>query len=297
MKLVAREPERLHLVLRDLDAERVLALIESGADLEAGRGGGVGDEVDDRFVAHKRAAPPVLGDPREHAVLNLVPLAGTGWVVGDADGEADLVGEALQTGLPGPAAGRVAAAGVGGDEQLGGVLVALVAHREPPAANRLDREGGGVVVDADAHPAVVGGEVVDTVGDGFAEIRVDEVVDPNGDGLALGLPFAAGVAEFADEFLLLGVNRDDRLALALHLGGLAGDVPELSVPIGVSGALERLLRALEAINPSRRASPRSSGDWRDDPARSIRRRAAAGSCKSRATATLDRHATRVRRGR
>lgn len=77
------------------------------------------------------------------------------------------------------------------------------------------------MIDADADPAVVGGEVIDAVGDGFAEVRVDEVVDTYRYGLALGLPLAAAVAEVADELLLLGVDGDDGLGLALPRGASA----------------------------------------------------------------------------
>ena len=51
----------------DLDALWIFALIEFGADLEAGVGGGCGDQLDDGAVAAERLAPPVDGDEREQA--------------------------------------------------------------------------------------------------------------------------------------------------------------------------------------------------------------------------------------
>ncbi len=64
------------------------------------------------------------------------------------------------------------AAAVGSDRQGGGVRVALCAELLPPAADRLDGELGGVVVDPDVDPADVVGEVVDAVGGGLAQLGV-----------------------------------------------------------------------------------------------------------------------------
>src|SRR3990170_1428465 len=66
-----------------------------------------------------------------------------------------LVAEPLQLPLPEPQAEAVAAAGVGGDQQPGGLGVERLAHRAPPAADALDGEGRGVMVRADAHPSLV----------------------------------------------------------------------------------------------------------------------------------------------
>lgn len=55
----------------------------------------------------------------------------------------------------------VAAAGIGGDEDLACVGVARLADLLPPRLVRHDGERRRVVVDADAHEPVVGGQVVD----------------------------------------------------------------------------------------------------------------------------------------
>jgi hypothetical protein len=47
----------------------------------------------------------------------------------------------------------VAAAAVGGDQQATGLRIAGAAHALPPAADRIDGEAGGIVVDADTHPS------------------------------------------------------------------------------------------------------------------------------------------------
>ena len=48
------------------------------------------------------------------------------------------------------------------------------AHPLPPAANAIDGELRGVVIDADADPALVVEQVVDAIGNGFAQRRSEE---------------------------------------------------------------------------------------------------------------------------
>ena len=116
----------------------------------------------------------------------------------------------------------------------------------PPAADRLDGERGGVVVGAHADPTGVGGQVVDAVGVGLAQGGVDEVVDLDRFGLSRGAPFRAGVLVLADQFLLLGVHADHRVARGQVLAGLLVEVGELGVPVGVLPALEGLGVGLQA---------------------------------------------------
>ena len=70
----------------DFDAGRIRIGVDLGTDLEAGFGGGGGDQLDNDLMADERFAAPVLGDEREEAVLDLVPLAGTRRQVADSDG-------------------------------------------------------------------------------------------------------------------------------------------------------------------------------------------------------------------
>ena len=122
---------------------------------------------------------PASGDERKETVLELVPLAGAWRKVKNGDCESEFIGELLQLDLPEAHARAVAAAAIGRDRQATGLRVALVTHRGPPGAYRIDRESRSIVVDPDADPAFVIGDVIDPVGRGAAERRVDEVMDPN----------------------------------------------------------------------------------------------------------------------
>src|SRR5205823_2941466 len=185
-------------------------------------------------------------DESEHAMFDAVPLAGARWMVGDGDGQAGPVGELLQLDLPEPDAGAVGAAAVGGDQQTLGLGVALATHAPPPAADALDGEAGGVVVDADTDPALVGGDVVDAVGHGAALAADDEVVHAHLLGAALAAQLAAGILEIADQLLLLGVDGDGRLAASPEALDRSVDVLELRVAVGMLGSFAGLGVGLQA---------------------------------------------------
>ena len=73
-------------------------------------------------------------------------------------------------------------------------------------------ELGGVVVDADADPTLVPAQVIDPLGDGLAQLLVREVLGADLLRLAPAMPLPPGIAEIPDQFLLLRIDRDDRLA-------------------------------------------------------------------------------------
>ena len=158
-----------------------------------------------------------------------------------------LVGEPLQLDLPQSRAVAVGAAAVGGDRQPGSVRVALGSEVLPPGADRVDRELGGVVVDADVDIPLVELEVVDAVGDRLAELLVLEVVDAHELWLALQMPLAPAVLEVADQLLLLAIDRNHGPAgNDRRLRGLV-DVLKLGVAVGMGGPLLGLDVGLQRV--------------------------------------------------
>ena len=92
------------------------------------------------------------------------------------DRHLQLVGELLQFDLPQACAHIVGAAAVRRDRQLTHIGIALASDPRDPGADRSDRELGGVVGDADADPAGIGGGIVDAVWNDLAFLLVLEVV-------------------------------------------------------------------------------------------------------------------------
>src|SRR6516162_3830840 len=240
MEFAVLDVKGRHLGVGDDNAFGVLASVELAAHGEAGFGGGGRDQLDNHAITDEGLGTPVLADEGEQPVLDFVPLAGAGRQVADRDVETELVCQLLQFAFPQADPRAVAAAAVGGDQQSSGVGVARPPDLAPPLADAVDREGGGVVVDADAHPPSIRGQIIDPIGHRATEFFDQKVVDPNLLRIALGAIFAAVVAKVPDQFLFLGVDRDHRLLFAQSRRHLRVDMGELGIAVGMSNSATRL---------------------------------------------------------
>src|SRR5207237_8185174 len=118
---------------------------------------------------------------------------------------------------------------------------------EPPLADAVHREGGRVMVDADTHPSAIRGKIVDAIGHRAAEFLDQEIMDPDLFRMAVGAILAAIVAELSDQFLFLGVDRDDRFLFGHRSGALRVDMGDLCIPVVVGFALLGFAIALDSI--------------------------------------------------
>ncbi len=117
MKGVAVEVQECHVFVRHLDAWPIGASVQFGVQVKSRFGCRSGDEVHDYRVVEQRLAAPILGDEGEQAVLDLVPLAGAGGQVANADRQPGFISQFLQLQFPKPDARSIAAAGISGDQQ------------------------------------------------------------------------------------------------------------------------------------------------------------------------------------
>ena len=166
----------------------------------------------------------------------------------DRDGNAEFVGQVLQLALPKANADTVAAATIGGDQKFCREREAGARHRLPSAPNGVDREACRVFVDADTHPPGIVGNVVDPVGRRPPELRDDEVVRTHRLGLTLRTVLTTAILEIADQFLLLGIDRDRWLPRGQRLLHLSIDVPKLGIAVGMVRPLAGLAIGLEAVS-------------------------------------------------
>src|SRR5689334_24040492 len=180
-------------------------------------------------------------------MLDFVPLAGAGRQVADHDVEAEFVGQLLQFAFPQPDPRAVAASAIGGDQQPDRVGVTRPPKVEPPLADAVHREGGCVMVDADTHPPGIRSQIIDAIGHRSAEFLDEEVVHPDLFRTPLRPILAAIVAEIADQFLLLGVDRDHWLLFGQSSGHLGVDMGELRIPVEVAVTLLGLAVSLQAV--------------------------------------------------
>src|SRR6516162_1089298 len=95
MEAVWPQFQTLHVVVGDRQSGLIQPRIELGAKPQPSLGRGRTDEIDYGFVANQRLAFPVHADEREHAVLDLVPLASSRGVMAYGDAQALVVGQLL----------------------------------------------------------------------------------------------------------------------------------------------------------------------------------------------------------
>jgi len=247
VEIAASDVDVCELVVGDGDACWVARLIKTTSNGEAAIGAGGGDQFDDDLVGEQGLASPVAGYEREEPVLDPVPLGRARRQMADDQPKTGLVGEPLELDFPQPAAGAVAAAAVGGDDQVVGGAIARFADIVPPTADRVDGEGGRVVIDPDAHPSAIGADVVDPVRNRLAQFRDREIVGPHRFGLAPRAPGSTRILEVANQFLLLGIDRNRRLILGQRRVDRLVEVLELSVAVGMMQSFAGLAVRLKAI--------------------------------------------------
>src|SRR6266571_8028293 len=128
-------------------------------------------------------------------MLDLVPFARPGWIVTHGHRHPEAIGKGLQMHLPRAAAGAVAPAGIGADQQPPRLRVRLPAEEAPPPADALDGEFRRLVGNAHVDDGLVPRDVVGPVRDRLAHAEPRIVMDIHRLGLARWLPAAAPILE------------------------------------------------------------------------------------------------------
>src|ERR1019366_3346486 len=247
MKIVLNDIDFVEQFVRYCDALRILSRIKLRLNLQTGLCCCCGNQVHNNLIADEWFASPVLSYKREQFMLNFVPLAGAWRQMTHTDRQPGFVCEALKLDFPKSNAITVAAASIGGYEQLSGVRIGWVAHTMPPRGNTVDSKRRRVVIDAHAYPTDVIGYVVNPVRRRLAQFWDYEIVNTNLLRLSFGTKFATAILEIADQFLLLCVHRDHRVSLRLERFHCFANVLKLRIPVGVQASLNRLLIGLETV--------------------------------------------------
>src|SRR3984957_16356941 len=180
-------------------------------------------------------------------MLDLVPLARPRREVADTDDQFRFIGEALQLQFPRARTVSVASPSVRSDEELGSIRVRSRSHGLPPLPNRGDGKGWGVGGGTHPPPSLVTSHVVDAVRDCLPQSVLRKIVDQRLLRHPLRLPLVPSILEIADQLLLLGIHRDNRLSAPHASIGGRVDALKLSVAIGVSRTFAALAHRLEAI--------------------------------------------------
>src|ERR1017187_7568999 len=133
----------------------------------------------------------------------------------------------LELVFPCAAGSGITAAGIGQDQQVSGVWIALAPFLAPPPGNGRNGKSGGLVADADEHRSPVGLGIVNAKRQCDARGEGAKVVVVDGGGNTL--PLAAGILEVPHQFALLGIDTDDGIAVTAKATAQSGNLSELSV--------------------------------------------------------------------
>lgn len=143
------------LLFRNAPTGGIEPFIQAAINLESSAGGGSGNEFNNDLMGDKWLAPPILGDKRKEAMLNLVPLASAWGEMANGNRELKFIGEFLQFDFPEANAIAITAAAIGNDEQRGGVGIERLPEFVLPGANRRSGKFCGIMTEPNTHPSFI----------------------------------------------------------------------------------------------------------------------------------------------
>ena len=132
-------------------------------------------------------------------MFDLVPLACPRWQVAHGYLQARRRCKRLQVDFPEAQPPAVAPPAVRAHQQARRLRVGLPANRLPPPPQARDRKTGGVMVLPDRDLPGILPNIVDAIGNGFAQRAVGKIVDLDALWIALRLPFLPAVLELTDQ--------------------------------------------------------------------------------------------------
>src|ERR1700678_2367868 len=165
-------------------------------------------------------------------MLNLVPFAGYRWIMTNRHIKSRLIRPAEQFHLPESIAISIAAAAIGTNQDLFCLGIECVSHLSPPTTNAFHRKTSRVVRATHRHPPQVMFQIVDATRDRLGDIGIGKIMHINFYRFACRLPFLPRISVVSDQFLLFGIDRDDRPASTEKGLPSTLNVAKLGVTIG-----------------------------------------------------------------
>jgi hypothetical protein len=89
------------------------------------------------------------------------------------------------------------------------------------------------MINPHTHPAVVGRQVIYTIGNALAQVLVDKILAADLDRLPLAMPCPPRILEIPDQFLFLRIHRYYRLPTFLKRLDLLVDMRKLRIAVGM----------------------------------------------------------------
>ena len=156
----------------------------------------------------ERRTAPAAVDLREQQMFNGIVLGTIGRIMHDEDVQTQPVGEFHQVLLDNAMRTGIGASAIAQDNNGMGIGILVLEIRLPHPLDIVADKLGRIVVCSKGHVSGIRGDIIDAVGNNLSvskslKVMVEGLGLSNTEGFALPL-------EVADEFLLLGVNTDDR---------------------------------------------------------------------------------------
>ncbi len=165
----------------------------------------------------------------------------------DMDGHGEFFSKLLNFDFPEAHAAAVATTPIGCNQQFIGLRIESYPHALPPAANSRDGELGSVMVDPDAYPTLIVRQIVNAVRHHLSEFLIGKIVAIHLFRLALSLPLPTSILEPPNQFLLLGVHRNDWETRLLELLNLLGNIMKLRIAVWMFSAFARFSVRLHTV--------------------------------------------------
>src|SRR5215467_9892929 len=219
------------LLQRDFDPRRIVAGVKQSATSKTVLSLGCPNKLQRGFVTNQWMSSPVLADLRKQAMLNRIPFRSAGWQMRDCDLHVKFISQLLQSKFPQPTAISIGAAAVGFNQQPSAPWVSGSPFDQQPNADDCDGELRSLMRSAKHYQPPITSDIIDAIRNGHAigvtRIIVFHYVQ------RLAPPVAPGLLEVANQFALLGIHADDRIASFKKLAALPRHVTHLPVPLRV----------------------------------------------------------------
>ena len=113
----------LHFLIGDLAPGWIFSAVQPAGHFQSFRRGGLGDEVDNRFVIAQRLSTPIRREKGKEPVFDLVPLARAWRKMADGQATICVIRKLLQFQLPQPQPPAITAPAVGCDQDACGLRI------------------------------------------------------------------------------------------------------------------------------------------------------------------------------
>ncbi len=97
-------------------------------------------------------------------MLNLIPFAGSWWIMGDGNENLFFIGQVLQLLVPQSVSHPIGPTSISGDEELLFVRIERFCRLLLPPSDTLDRKFSRVMVEANVDTSLVMDQIVDPIG-------------------------------------------------------------------------------------------------------------------------------------